>query len=138
MKKVFLDTNVLIDVLERREPFVTESANVVALGAYGMVQLYTSVLSLANCLYITRRTLGKADALPAIRMLREYVGVSPMGEQEFDLAFASDVADNEDLLQYYSAVSEGCEVLVTRNEKHFPKDGTLSVMSPEAFLKSLS
>lgn len=137
MKKVFLDTNILIDVLEKREPFVTESANVVALGIYGIAQLQTSVLSLANCFYVTRRTLGKADALVAIRTLRHYINISPMGENEFDLAFANEVSDNEDLLQFYSAITAGCEILVTRNEKHFPKDGPIAVMSPEAFLKSL-
>ena len=137
MKKVFLDTNVLIDVLEKREPFVKESANVVALGIYNIVQLQTSVLSLANCFYVTRKTLGKKDAIAAIRALRRYVHVSPMGENEFDLAFAQEASDNEDLLQYFSAISAGCEVLVTRNEKHFPADGDLSVMSPEAFLNGL-
>lgn len=133
MKKVFVDTNVLVDVLDNREAFVVDSANVLELGFQGTVELYTSAMSFATCLYLTRRALGKEGAADAIRVLREYIHISPITEREFDLAFSEKATDYEDMLQYHSALSAGCEIIVTRNEKHFPKN-VVQVLSPQAFL----
>lgn len=133
MKKVFVDTNVIVDVLDNREQFVVESANVLEMGFQGSVELYTSAMSFATCLYLTRRSLGKEGAADAIRTLRQYIHISPITEQEFDKAFSKKAADYEDMLQYHSALSAGCEVIVTRNEKHFPKDAIL-IASPHDFL----
>lgn len=133
MMKVFLDTNVIVDVLENRQPFVTDSANVIGMGILGKIELYTSVLSFMNCLYVARKTIGKENAVEAIRTLREDIQISPMAANEFDLAFANKATDYEDLLQYYSAIAAGCTMIITRNAKHFPKDG-LSILSPHEFL----
>lgn len=134
MKRVFVDTNVLVDVLDNREQFVVDSANVLELGIQGTVELYASAMSFATCLYLTRRTLGKEGAAEAIRTLREYIHISPITEREFDLAFSSVAPDYEDMLQYHSALSAGCGVIVTRNEKHFPKD-TIPILTPHEFLR---
>ena len=55
MNRVFLDTNVLLDVLLRREPFVGDSALVLDMGFKGMVELYATPLTFATCLFVARK-----------------------------------------------------------------------------------
>ena len=61
--KVFLDTNIIIDVMERREPFFLQSANILELGYRKEISLYATSLSFINALYISRKNLGKDIAL---------------------------------------------------------------------------
>lgn len=131
--KLFLDTNILIDVLEGREPFLKSSANILELGLKGTVQLYASPLTLINCIYIVRKTAGYKTVTESVRLLRNILRISPMTEKEFDLAMDATAPDAEDMLQYYSALSAGCDCIITRNPKHFPKDG-LPVLTAEEFL----
>lgn len=133
MKRVFLDTNIFIDVLDRREKFYVESSNILSLGAEGKLELYATSLTFTTCVYVLRKKLGYMEIVESIRLLRTFIHISPMSESEFDLAFAKDVPDVEDILQYYSAVSAGCDVVVTRNGKHFPTDG-IPIMTPYDFL----
>lgn len=133
MKKVFLDTNVIIDVLDQREKFVVESSNILSLGAEGKLELYATPLTFTTCVYVLRKTLGYAKVIESIRLLRTFIHIFSIRELEFDLAFAEDVPDVEDMLQYYSAVSAGCDVVITRNGKHFPTNG-IPIMTPYAFL----
>lgn len=133
--KLFIDTNILIDVLEGREPFLKSSANILNLGCTGKVQLYASTLTFINCIYIVRKALGYKKVMESVRLMRKLINVSPMTEKEFDQALFKTTPDVEDLLQYYSAESAKCDVIITRNTKHFPKDG-IPVMTAEAFLLS--
>lgn len=132
MTRVFVDTNVLLDVLLRREPFVLQSAAVLELGSNGEVALYTSALSLVNCLYVGRKVVGYDEILGAVRKLREFVRVSPMGAKEVDAALGGDAADAEDVMQYRSALAAGCKVLVTRNKKDF-SFAKIPIYTPEEF-----
>lgn len=133
MNKVFVDTNVLIDILIRRDPFYIYSANVLNLGVLGEVSLYATALSFVNCLYVCRKDIGYDSALEKVRKLRRIINISPLSETEFDKAINSDTRDVEDAIQYYSALSSGCEVIITRNKKHFPK-GAIEILTPQEFL----
>ena len=66
--------------------------------------------------------------------LKEYINISPLTQSEFDKAFSKPSQDAEDMLQYYSAVSANCDVVITRNGKHFPTNG-LPVLTPKEFLE---
>ena len=56
--KVFLDTNILIDFIARREDFYQAAANLINLGIKGEVKLYTTPLTYATCIFIARKVLG--------------------------------------------------------------------------------
>lgn len=53
--KLFLDTNILIDILERREPFFLAATNLLELGKQKKVELFVSTLTMVNCVYIVRK-----------------------------------------------------------------------------------
>ena len=135
MNRVFLDTNVLIDVLLHREPFVYDSAQVLDMGFKDKVELYTTPLSFATCLFVTRKSLGYANAIESLKILERHIHIAMMNAAQLHEALYADAPDFEDMLQYHAAAAAECNYIVTRNEKHFPQ-GTIAVMSPTAFLQT--
>jgi len=134
---VFIDTNIIIDVLDQREKFFEASSNILSLGAEHKIELYATALTMANCIYILRKPLGYDGAVACINTLKEYIHISPLTQSEFDKAFSESSPDVEDLLQYYSAKAADCDVVITRNGKHFPSTG-LPILTPTEFLERYS
>ena len=132
--KVFVDTNVILDVLERREPFYLHSTNILDLGNNCVIELYTSALSLINVLYVCRKSIGKENAIARVQELRTFLSISPITSDEFDNALSIGNKDIEDNLQFCSAVTSECEVLVTRNKSDFPVSDEIKVQTPVEFL----
>lgn len=81
--------------------------------------------------------LGKETALKKLKAFHDILKTAPMGDDELSKALLMNDKDMEDNLQYRSAVSAGCEVIVTRNVKDFPADGEVRAMLPGDFLDSL-
>lgn len=137
MKKVFIDTNIILDVILERKNFVLESSNVLALQVWNKIEIYATSLTFINSLYICRKEIGKDESINKLRTLFDRFQVSPLGQDEYNAAMAMPMKDIEDNFQYCSAVSAGCDVLITRNIKDFPADGKIKVMQPKEFLDSL-
>lgn len=134
MTRVFVDTNVLLDVLLHREPFVIDSARVLDKGFKGEIEIITSPLSFATCMFVASKALGKDNAMVALRILERHIGIATMDATQLHEAICADAPDFEDMLQYYSALAAGCSHIVTRNERHFFNNGIV-VLSPSEFLK---
>jgi predicted nucleic acid-binding protein len=133
--KVFLDTNVLLDVLAGRESFYAASAEVWSLAESGAVQGYISAISFNNIYYVMRRTAGKHKADQALRILRDIF--MPLAPDALILNQAIDATMNdfEDAIQFHSAIRAGADCLITRNPGHFRKAETnMAISTPEEFL----
>jgi predicted nucleic acid-binding protein len=133
MMDVFVDTNVLLDVVGEREPFLENSLKVWTLADKGRIRAFISVISFTNVYYITRRQGDRAKADKAMRLLRASFEPVPLDEQILNQAIDSGLDDLEDAVQFYSALRCGAACLVTRNSQHFPTRDT-PVMSPAEFL----
>ena len=133
--KVFLDTNVLIDFIARREDFYQAAANLINLGVKGEIELYTTPLTYATCIFIARKVLGYDGVVKAMQMLDDYLNVTTMNSVQCKNALFSSMPDFEDMLQFESAFAAGCDVIVTRNKKHFPQDA-IQVLDSEEFFDS--
>lgn len=131
--KVFIDTNILVDVLEQRQPFYLHSANIIEHGILGDYILVVSPLTIINTLYITRKTLGKDIAKEKIMQLLTYCEIAPMTEKEMLTALSMQNQDTEDNLQYCSAESAQCDVIITRNPKDFPIINN-NILVPQDFI----
>ena len=129
---VFIDTNVLIDLICQREGY-KQAGKILALGNNAQITLYTSVLSIANIAYILRKVLKGEPLYQTLEKLSEQLNISPMTQESYDQAVTLRAADFEDALQYYSALLVGCEVIVTRNKKDFTF-GKIAIFTPEEFL----
>ena len=134
---VFLDTNVLMDVLLERRPFVAESRKVWFLAERGKVAGLVSALSFPNIYYVVRKMLGGDTAASMMTLLRDTFTAVPLDEQVLNQAIDAKFSDFEDAIQYYSALRADAECLLTRNVNHFPDSG-LRVLSPDEFLAAHS
>jgi predicted nucleic acid-binding protein len=130
---VLIDTNVLLDVLARREPYYADSAEVWTLAETGQVSGYVSALSLPNLFYLMRRTKGQKAARKAISILRDIFSLVPLDVQIANQAVDAEMKDFEDAIQFFSALRAGASVLITRNPKDFP-GGDVAIQTPGEFL----
>lgn len=128
--KVFIDTNVFIDFIAKREEFYQAAANVINLGIRGDIELFATPLSYATCSFVAKKVLGYDGVIKALQIVSQYVKVSSMNEAQCHNALFSQMPDFEDMLQFESACASGCDVIVTRNKKHFPQEA-IPVLSPD-------
>ena len=131
-KRVFLDTNLLIDLICSREPFVEKAQLIFALGYSGKVSLLISALSFVNTIYVARKYDFSEirEKLSRIAAFVEVVDLSAKGIMD---ALSSGWKDYEDSLQHQSAVQSHADCIVTRNTADFASS-SLPVYSPEEFL----
>lgn len=134
--KVLIDTNVLLDVLSRREPFYSDSAQVWTLAEQELIDAHIAAISVNNLYYIVRRLRDRQTADNVIDKLLDDFEIIELSRAILSQARAGDGNDFEDLIQYFSAIHAGCEVVVTRNKQDFPTTG-LRIMTPRELLDSV-
>lgn len=132
MKKVFLDTNVVVDLLDKRETFYEAAVAIFTLAYKKKIVLYVSPMTYATASYLLRKH-GQERMRLLLRNFRQLSRVTIADEKVVDDALASSFIDYEDGLQYYSALSKNVEVIVTRNEKDF-QSSIIPVLTPCEFL----
>ena len=137
MKKLFVDTNIVLDLLAKRLPFYTSAALLFSLADKKKIKLSVSALTFANTNYVLSKLKTSEEAQEILRRFRLLVEVVPLTSKIIDLALNNTrFKDFEDSLQYYSASESSCEIIITRNQKDF-KSADLPVMSAEEFLNSM-
>jgi predicted nucleic acid-binding protein len=135
MKKVFLDTNVTLDLLLAREPHYHSAAVLFSLIEKGALEGYLSSLTFTNLAYILQKTEQRRESIHHLQTLRPLVHVLPVTSRVIDLALASEFKDFEDAVQYYTALEGNIRILVTRNVRDFSK-AEITVCTPDEFLKT--
>ena len=135
MNKVFVDSDVILDLLAHRIPHFHFAALLFTFADMKKIELYTSPTVLCNVFYILRKEIGIEQAKTAMRKLRLIINVIDSSEKTIDCALNSDFSDFEDAIQYYTAQNHNLSVIVTRNVKDY-KDSKLNVETPEMFLCS--
>lgn len=134
MRRIFADTNVVIDLLEKREPFYKDAVRLFTMAFNGELEIFVSGSTFTTASYLLRKH-SPDEIKTLLNNFRQLARVSPIGESTIDTSLTSDFDDFEDGAQHYSAVSVAAEVIVTRNEKDFINHTQLPVMSPSVFLK---
>ena len=133
-KLVFVDSDIVLDLLCKRQPFYEFSAELFTLGDNGELEIVTTSLVFANVFYILRKILGNEIAKELLRKLRIIVKLVPVTEKAVDLALNSKFTDFEDGLQYFTARENNISILLTRNAKDF-KEKDLVIQTPEQYLR---
>ena len=134
--KVFLDTNVVIDLIISRNPFYKDIAEIVKIAEKKEVKLYTSSLSFVNTFYVASKVNAKGLVIESLKKFRIICDVTIIDELNIDKSLLSDFEDFEDAVQYNSAFYHDCEYIITRDKKGF-KNSKITVMTPDEFLISL-
>ena len=132
MKRVFLDTNILLDVTMRREESLPESARIWADCETGKALGFISAISLNNIHYIMRKRLPKAPALDCIRCILNVFAIVPLDTAILRMAVDFPHRDFEDAIQLFSALQAKADCIVTRDSSHFPTE-YLPILTPAEY-----
>lgn len=132
--KLLLDTNILLDIALKRQPFVVQAAHVLTTAQHRQLPLYMTATTITDLFYIVRKAKGKDVALAFIQDLLQYVDVAAVDKSVVMRALKLGLADFEDAIQVGSAEKAGIDVIITRNEPDFP-NATIRVLNPEQFLQ---
>jgi predicted nucleic acid-binding protein len=131
MKHIFMDTNVVIDILVDRQPFSLHAATLFDLTVKGKIKIYISAVSYNNIYYIIRQSLSNAATIKLLKELTEMTEIADVTKAIIQQSLKTDFKDYEDAIQYYCALSiPKIDFIVTRDTKDF-KNSTLPVLTPE-------
>ncbi|GAA0871570.1 PIN domain-containing protein [Gangjinia marincola] len=135
-KRLFLDANIMLDLLGDREPYYEAIAKIATLAEKDKLTLVVSPISLATVNYFLTKFENEKIAKEKLRKFEVICEISSINKMTVEKSLQSDFKDFEDALQYYCALDSDCAIIITRNAKEFKKSA-LPIMSAHEFLKSL-
>ena len=134
IKRVFIDSDIILDVALAREPFFSASKMILVMAEYNFIIGHISSNCIANIYYILRKSGGDSNSRKFISIIVKYITVITIDHQNVLEALKSKFSDFEDALQYYSAVENQCEYIVTSNTDDY-KNSKIKVVLPEEFIR---
>lgn len=136
MPNVFLDTDVALDIISKREPHYALSIKLMRLAAEEKITLIVAECSLGNLLYLVYDIYKIEKA--SIKLLNFLLAcdIASGGKNMVANALNSDFKDKEDALQYFTAIHAGADYFITRNTADYKHARhTLPVYSPVQFME---
>ena len=135
MKKILIDTDVILDFFLDREPFSENAANILALCERKLIVGYVTPVIISNIYYLLSQKAKQEKVIEKLKLLLSILEILVIDKNSIIVALNSDFKDFEDDLQNYAAEINGeISLIITRNTKDYKKS-ELGVMSPEDFLK---
>lgn len=132
MRKVFVDTNIILDFVLCREG-QQDALDLFQMAEEGKIELFVSFLTMANVAYVARKHRTKEELYEYLRELSSLFKILSMDETQFSEALATIVPDFEDLLQYVCARKNGCDCIVTNNVRDY-SFSEIPIYKPTQFL----
>jgi predicted nucleic acid-binding protein len=134
---VFLDTNILLDLLDGSRSDHAAATEILRQAYDGRIQGWVTSVSIVNTTYVMRKVM-EPDAIGRymLRILNT-VELSPLGSPEMKAAMASGWRDLEDAVQFHSALAVGKIEAIVTNDPDFKQQKLIPVLSPRQFLRKL-
>ncbi|MBK6447831.1 MAG: PIN domain-containing protein [Saprospiraceae bacterium] len=134
MSRLLIDTNIVMDLLSKREKFYDEAAALFSRADKKELVLTITSLTFANTNYILTKLKSAKEAREILRKFKVLVELLNLDDKIAELALSDEsFPDFEDGLQYYSAIENQIDVIITRNKKDF-KNSKIPVLSTKEFL----
>jgi len=130
--KVFIDTNIVLDLLLQRRNFLINAEKIFSLAYKGKIVLYFSAVSFVSVTYYLGKHTNK-DIKAVLEDLCKIVKILPFNQRIIENTLHSNFKDIEDGYQYFTAKENNIRIMITRNVKDFLVDD-ISVVTPEEFL----
>ena len=128
--KIIFDTNIILDVLLNRDPFVELSAKIVSSVENKNIEGYLCATTITTLDYLISKQTNRNTAKAEIQKLLNIFEISEVNSKVLDMSLKSGFKDFEDGVQYYSGECCGVNGLVTRNTKDY-KQAKLPIYTPE-------
>ena len=133
---VLVNLNLVLDVLQQREPFYLSSARVLAAAETGVIEGYVAAHTLTTLFYLIAKDRSPEFARLSMTELLQFLKVAPVNQETIEGALTLPYKDFEDAVQMMSAVQAGVQYLVTRDSRGY-KAGPLPVLQPVELLALL-
>lgn len=134
MEKVFVDSDVILDLLTGRAPHHLSAAALFSLAEKGKLRICVSSLTFANVHYVLSKQLNSEKARNILATFKTLVSVLAVNDVVVERALSSEFKDFEDALQYHTALENRLNVLLTRNLKDYKK-AQIQVFTAQQYLK---
>lgn len=135
--KALIDLNILLDVMQKREPFLAASAQVLAAAEKGEIQAYLAAQTITTLFYLVAKDQSADKARTLIREILVFFKVAAVTQSTIETAITLPMSDFEDAVQLAAALEIQAGYLITRNIKDYP-DTSIPVMAPAEFLTLLT
>ncbi len=137
--KLFIDSDIFLDILLLREPHFNDSVALLYLRMDHQLELFTTPSIILNTNYIAVKNTNSLKAKTAVSEILKFVEIIESTKEELVSCFNNNYTDVEDAVQYYTAIqNSSLNYYITRNIKHFSfKKTELPVLTPTSFLKLL-
>lgn len=134
MKNIFVDTNILIDLLADRTPFSEDAAQILNYALEKKIAVYVSGISFNNIYYILKQSCNHNESIKILKNLQAWTTIINVTKEIIIKSFDSNFKDFEDAIQFYSAKTlKKIDCIVTRNAKDF-KHSDLPILSAKEAL----
>lgn len=135
--KILIDTNIILDILMKREPFFESSAKILKLSENNIIDAFISANSVTDIYYILKKYMpDKAVLKGTVIKLLSILNIAGITKKHISHAFELDFNDFEDALQSACAKSLNADYIVSRNINDF-KNSSIPAITPDVFLTSL-
>jgi len=135
MKKILIDSDVILDFFFDRKPYSGDATIILNLCQLGQLKGFVTPVIISNIYYILRRTAKHEKVIEKLKQLLTIVDVLQMDRLVIEKALNSGFKDFEDALQNFAAANNGeIEVIVTRNVKDYKKS-EIGILSPDSLVK---
>lgn len=132
--RILLDTNVVLDVLLKREPFYKAGKEVLKLAKYAEIEECLSASAVTDIYYVAHRTIKDSSAVANLmRQLFEVTAILKVSAEEIQNALSLGWDDFEDAVQYSAALSASADAIVTRDQLGY-RLAQIPVYTPDALL----
>jgi len=120
MNRVFIDANVLVAVLNKEYPLFSDAARVLSLADRSDYRLFTSPVCLAIAFYFAEKKSGTSQAKIKLKLILDHIKVTNIDDKIVRQALSNaSIHDVENGIQYYSALSSGCQYIVTEDKEDY-------------------
>ena len=136
MKNIFFDTDVILDVSIKREMDIKDSVKLINFVEDGLYKGYTSTIIFSNIYYIQRKLIGHEISIKFLKNLRLILSVLNVNDSIINKALESEFKDFEDAIQYFTAVENNMDCIITRNVKDY-QNSIIPVYTPMELLGKL-
>lgn len=131
--KLFIDTNIVLDLLQNREPWIDDTLVLFQLAKEEKVELIITDLTFVNVIYIAGKNVDKKALKETLVKLKKFVKIVSIDDVCIEQALNGDFSDFEDEVQYYAAKREQADYILSRDKKGY-KVSDIPVMNVTEFL----
>ncbi len=131
MKIIFIDSDIILDLIARREPFYAHAAQLFTSIEENKIKAVTSPVIFSNIFYILRKLKGRLFALNKLKKIRMLINITNVDEKIIDLTLVSEIKDFEDAIQLYAAKNLNIKYLITRNIKDYKDNEVIAITAEE-------